>query len=420
MNYKGKKVVIMGLGLHGGGVGVAKFFCRKGSNVLVTDLRTKKELKKSVEKLSNFPIKHVLGEHKEKDFLKADLIIKNPGVPKESSFLKRAREKNIPIETDMNIFFQLVKKNKIIGITGTKGKSTVSALISDLLKNKYSNIITAGNMGISPLNFSIKKDTIIILELSSFALEDLKSSPNVAVVTNIYKDHLNRYKSFQEYIEAKKRIFKFQNGKDILVLNKKNKISKDFSKEAKSKVIFFSGKNENISAAVEVAKIFKISEKDIKKTISNFKGIPGRQEFVGEINGVKYINDTTATMPEAVISALKNLKSRIILIAGGEDKNINYKELSQNIIKKVSVLIIFPGTASKKIKEELKTEKIKMINVFSMKEAVNKANQLSEKGDIVILSPGAASFNMFKNEFDRGNQFKKEVINIKNENQRKK
>ena len=412
--FKNKKVTIMGLGLLGGGVGVAKFFCKQGAEVLVTDLKTKRQLKESVDKLKGLSIEFVLGKHRKEDFINTDLVIKNPGVPADSPYLKIAKKHKIPIKTDVSIFFDLCQA-PIIGITGTKGKSTTATLIYLLLKKKYNKTFLAGNIGISPLEIlsKITEKSKVILELSSFELEDLKQSPHIAVITTLFPDHLNRYKNFREYIEAKKPIFKYQRKNDILILNYDNPEVKKLASEAPSKVLFF--RNSCISDALAVAKLFKISKKDIKKVLSNFKGVPNRQELIAAKKGVKYVNDTTATTPQSVILAINTFKkrfpnSRIILIAGGLDKNLNYKNLAEEIKRNVSSLILLPGTASNKIKRELGSFKINWAR--SMKKAVKKAVSLAQKGDIILLSPGAASFNLFKNEFDRGEQFKEAVKNF--------
>jgi len=397
----------MGLGLHGGGVGAAKFFVKQGAKVLVTDLKTRKELKESVKKLNR--VKFVLGKHRKEDFINADLIIRNPAVPRESKYLKIAKDNNIPIKTDIDIFFNLCPC-QIIGITGTKGKSTVAILIYLFLKKKYSKTFLAGNIGVSPLELlgKIDKKSKVILELSSFELEDLKKSPHIAVITSLFPDHLNRYKDFKHYVDAKKSIFKYKNKNDILVLNNDDPETKKLYSEAKSKVYFF--KSSNVAAAVLIAKLFKISEKDIKKVLSNFKGVPHRQEFIVEKKGVKYFNDTTATNPKAVIFAIETFrkrfpKSKIVLIAGGEDKKLNYRNLARKIKHDIDYVVLLPGTSSDKLKKNLS----KFYSVNTMKQAVKKASSLAQKGDIVLLSPGAASFNLFENEFDRGNQFVKAI-----------
>ena len=457
--FKNKKVVIMGLGLHGGGVGVAKFFCKQGADVLVTDLKTRKQLKGSVDKLKGLSIEFILGKHRQRDFINTDLVIKNPGVPRDSFYLKIARKHKIPIKTDIGIFFDLCKA-PIIGITGTKGKSTVATLVYLFLKTKYPNVILAGNIGISPLeifskirtmprsarqnldsprykykNLELNKKSKIVLELSSFELEDLKKSPQVAVITNLFPDHLNRYKNFKSYIKAKESIFKYQKKDDILILNNSDFETRKLASEAPGRVYFFTPlevaktkkkhrafkpltgfKDSNVSAAIAAVKIFKIPEKNIKKVLSNFKGVSSRQELIATRKGIRYVNDTTATTPQSVILAINTFKekfpkSKIILIAGGSDKKLNYKNLAEEIKKNVSFLFLLPGTASKKIKKGLeKFDKIYLVK--SMKEAVKKAVSLAQKGDIILLSPGAASFDLFKNEFDRGEQFKEAVKNL--------
>lgn len=461
--FKDKKVTIMGLGLHGGGVGVAKFFCEQGAEVLVTDLKIKEQLEKSLNKLKKFNIKYRLGEHKEEDFINTDLIIKNPAVPQNSPYLEAARNNNIPITNDIDIFLEFCE-SFVIGITGTKGKSTTATLIYEILRSKSRNTVLAGNIGISPLEFldKINKKSRIVLELSSFELEDLKRSPQMAVITAIYPDHLDRYNFYEEYIETKKLIFKYQKPADFLILNYDNPQTRNFEKGANSRVYFFSnnfylkrdGKNpgcfvedgsvffadekepifntkeiklpgehnlSNILGAVTVAKILGIPNKNIRKVILRFGGVSNRQQIIAQINGIKYINDTTATMPEAVIQALRTIKeeysqSKIILIAGGQDKKLEYTELAREIAGKVEKLILLPGTASEKIEKELFNIKpgFKVISVESMPEAVKAASIEAQVQDIVLLSPAAASFNLFKNEFDRGDQFIKAVKKIKN------
>ena len=404
--FKNQKVIVMGLGLHGGGVGVANFFISQGAKVLITDLKTKSQLKESLAKLKTRSeltrSDLVLGKHRIEDFRNADLIIKNPDVPSNSKFLKIARGNKIPIKSDIQLFFELCPA-EIIGITGTKGKSTVSTLTAELLKEEYHTVL-AGNIGVSPLEFldDIKKNSKVVLELSSFILEDLQISPHIAVITNLFPDHLNRYKNFNEYTKAKKNIFKYQDENDVLILNKDLK-----NITSKSKIVYFDG--ENNSAAIAVAKEYKVPMKKIERVITTFKGVPHRQEFVADKKGVKYYNDTSATNPGSVKYALNKFEN-IILVAGGESKKLNYRALAKDIQESVKHLILLPGSASDLIERDLK--KFPLHRVKSMKMAVKKASMLAEKGDTVILSPGAASFNLFKNEFDRGNQFKKEVKNL--------
>jgi len=443
----------MGLGLHGGGVGAAKFFCKQGAHVLITDLKPKQELQKSLLKLKRLQITYVLGRHREEDFRGADLVIKNPDVPRESHYLAVARKHGVLITTDIEIVFER-SKAQIIGVTGTKGKSTVATLIYQLLKKKYPRIYLAGNIGGSPLEnlhrFSEKSK--VVLELSSFELEEMKQSPAIAVVTTLLPDHLNRYKNFQDYCDAKKPIFQYQRKSDILVLNYDDPRVRKFASTARARVYFYSTKKSdgkqfacfikkeriffdakkhpicsisfregthtlsNIIAAVSVAKLLRVPSLSIKKTLLTFKGLPHRQEYLQRKAGVQYVNDTTATMPDATIVALRTMKEkfpkgRLILIAGGQDKKLQYKKMAQEIRKTVNHLILLPGNASKKIKQEV-AKTVSLSFARSMELAVGKAAQSAKKGDVVLLSPGAASFNLFQNEFDRGEQFAKAVSSL--------
>ena len=434
--FKNKKVLIMGLGLHGGGAGVAKFFCKQGADVLVTDLKIKEQLKDSILKLKGLKIKYALGGHKEADFKEADLIIKNPDVSNNSPYLKIAQKNNIPVETDISLFFKL-SRAFIIGVTGTKGKSTTASIIYHILKLQNKRTFLAGNIGVSPLELlgKIKKGDRVILEFSSFELENLKQSPDIAVITNILPDHLNRYASMAEYIESKKIIFKYQKKSDILILNSDDLLAKSFAKEAQSRVCFFTagekstekyisdfklfGKHNlsNLSSAINVAKELNVPEEIIKKAVKSFKGVSSRQEFVREFKNVKYFNDTTSTMPESAIIAIDSFSekfpnSKLIFICGGQNKGLNYKKLADAIKEKVGDLIILPGTASDEVKKHLLGYN-KMHNASSMQKAVETAKNLAQKGDIVVLSPGATSFNIFKNEFDRGEQYVKAVKKLK-------
>ncbi|MDD3102199.1 MAG: UDP-N-acetylmuramoyl-L-alanine--D-glutamate ligase [Patescibacteria group bacterium] len=456
MNLNGKKVLVMGLGIIGGGLETVRWLLKQGAKITITDLRTEKELKPSLEKLKNFSIKYILGKHRPQDFKSADLIIKNPAVRNSSPFLKIAQDNQVPITTDINLFFELYP-GQIIGITGTKGKSTTTTLIYQILKKSRQKVNLGGNIGFSPLKFlnnKTKKDSKMILELSSFHLENLKKGPEIAVITNLFPDHLDRYKTFKKYIEAKKIILKRQSKKGIAILNYDNKKSYQLNSYCRGKVYWFSKKPfskkdgvflknqeiyfrqnnqlekicsvarikilgehnlENILAAVCVAAILKIKPQMIQKFLNDFSGIANRLELVRIFKGVKYYNDTAATMPEAAISALKSFNQPVILICGGADKNLKFQEFAQYIKKYGKIIILLPGTATPRLKSQIlsaKSEK-KIFEVKNMKEAIEMSQKNAKKGDIVLLSPGCASFGLFKNEFDRGGKFKKFVKNLK-------
>ena len=411
----------MGLGNYekGSGISAALFFARREAKLLVTDLKKRGNLEKQLKKLEKFKspgrIEYVLGRHRKNDFEKADFVFKNPGVPKDSPYLKIAGENKIPVINDWTVFFEERPDNLVVGITGTKGKSTTAALVCEMLKNAGRDAVLCGNTGQSPLAVlnKIKKDTIVVAELSSWLLQEfktIKKSPRIAVVTNLMPDHLDKYKNLREYYKDKENIFKFQKKGDFLVLNKDDKESKKFAEKTKAKIIWFSGKRNKYGAAIAVAELSGIPKKIVGNTIKNFKGVPHRLEFAGEKRGVKYINDSAATMPDAAVYALDSLKKykgKIILIAGGMDKKLDYKKFAGAINKNTKALILFPGAATDKIKENVHDSVMHMAR--DMKDAVAKAKSLAKRGDIVLLSPGAASFGLFANEFDRGNKFIREV-----------
>lgn len=456
LDLKNKKVLVMGLGLHGGGVGVAGWLATQGAKVTVTDLKTKQQLAKSLAELKGLPIKYVLGRHRREDFTKIDLLIKNPGVPDNSPFLQLAIKIGVPVESDISLFF-LQCAAPVLGITGTKGKSTTTTLVGEIFKIAKRRPVVAGNIRVSPLKFlkQIKKDSSVILELSSWQLESLakhQMSPRWSVITNLSPDHLNRYANYQAYIEAKTLIFKFQTPGDVCLLNRDNAICRRlgkivpgerywFSKKyfgaengsyVKSGVIYFRSPGreikvlpvasikllgehnlENVLAATAISLSAGAPLTAVRSAVKNFKGLPDRLELVSEYAGVKYYNDTTATAPAAAIQSLKTLsngKKRIILLAGGADKNLVFGDLAREIKKSAKAVVLFPGTATPKLKKELlKLNYWAITEASGMTEAVGFAKKLARAGEIVLLSPGCASFGLFINEFDRGEQFREQV-----------
>lgn len=433
LSFKGKKVLVMGLGLLGGGAGVAKFFAKEGAQVTVTDLKDKKELETSLKELNNFPIRYVLGKHEVKDFKTHDLVIRNPAVPLDSPFLAIAKKAGVLIEMESGIFFQLCPSKNIIGVTGTKGKTTTTLLIGEMLKRANYKVVVGGNLRISTLELleKVGDQTWVVLELSSWQLEGLithRISPHVAVITNIMPDHLNRYHSFAEYIWAKKIIFRFQKKDDIFVLSKDQEITKNLAREAKSQVVFFSQKTLpqslqkmiklpgihnllNVSCAYVVSKALGVSDDVIFKSVKNFSGVPDRLENVRELEGITFVNDTTATTPEATIAALSSFKNPVVLLCGGSDKNLNFSQLGKIVNKKAKTVLLLEGSATDKIEKEVDKKKIAG-RFANLKEAIWAAKERAVKGDVVLLSPSAASFGMFENEFDRGEQFRRIVSKL--------
>jgi len=311
---------------------------------------------------------------------------------------------------------------------------------------------------------------LVVLELSSWQLEGLAKhakSPHIATITNIMPDHLNRYAGMTEYIAAKKNIFKFQTKNDFLFLNAENKLVKNFAKEAKSKIRFFRANEakkfktnllgnhnlSNIAAAIKIAKHFKVGDNIIKKTLKNFNGLEGRIQKIAEINGVKYINDTTATTPDATIAAIESLadskkskNSKLILIAGGADKNLDFSALAKLIAQKVNFLVLLEGAATERLEKKIleytncrpetkpknlissrkrmnkrfftpldsvPNDKLFIKRANNMEKAVQLAASRAKKGDIILLSPACASFGMFRHEFERGEKFKHAIFILK-------
>jgi UDP-N-acetylmuramoylalanine--D-glutamate ligase len=455
-NFKDKKVLIMGLGLHGGAVAVVKWLLKKKAKLTITDIKSKQELKSSIDKIkSKQKIKYTLGGHDIKDFIEQDLIVQNPGVPADSKYLQQARKNKIPIVNEAVMFFGLYA-GKSIGVTGTRGKSTTATILHHILKTEIKGNVVAGNIATNPMFTvldKIKKDTWPVLELSSWHLENMaeyKKSPHVAVVTNVMVDHLNRYKSFANYKQAKLAIVKNQNKDDVAILNADNVHSYGFAKKAKAKKFFFSlrkkvrgaysskgwiyffdGKKvsrimpveeikllgehnlSNILAAVTVAKVIGVANKNIRLAVGKFKGVDYRLEYKGKIKNIDVFNDSTSTTPDATEAALRAMNcQQVVLIAGGEDKELDYKDLAKTIKNLASFVILLSGSGSEKLIKELNKinyPAYKLVtDIKKLKDAWRLAiKHVNKQEGCVLFSPAAASFNMFVNEFDRARQFDK-------------
>ncbi|KKQ53642.1 MAG: UDP-N-acetylmuramoylalanine-D-glutamate ligase [Parcubacteria group bacterium GW2011_GWD2_38_11] len=452
----------MGIGLHGGGVGTVKFLVTQGAKVIATDLRTKEQLGASLEKLKGLKnVEYVLGHHRMEDFSKVDMVIKNPAASWSDKHIKFALENKVPVEMDSSLFFKICK-NKIIGVTGTKGKTTTATLIYEILKTVGKNPIKIGIGQVSVLDklLLLKKDSVVVFELSSWRLSGLgraKLSPHIAVFKNIMPDHLNYYGTMEKYFQDKKYIFTNQKPKDWLVMNNDDELLKEATKEVSAQVVRFSyqplkrsravfiedeaiylnngidvkklaaikdvlipGRHNlsNVMAAIGAVYAFGISAVEIKKALPQLKGVAHRLEFVRELRGVKYYNDTAATIPDAAISGLNAFEKPIILIAGGTDKNLDFTEFAGEILEKTKNTILLKGNATEKILEKLRkiaSEEFlgNIETVSSMAEATTLAQKKAEQGDVVLLSPGAASFGLFANEFDRGDKFRDAVKKLK-------
>jgi UDP-N-acetylmuramoylalanine--D-glutamate ligase len=432
------KVLILGLGQYpnGSGIAAALYFAKQGHEVRVTDLKTAKELAANVKTLKKFKnVSFTLGRHDVKDVRWADLVVRNPRVRKDLREMKEATRLGLPMESDLSIFFKSCPC-PIVGITGTRGKSTTTTMIHEILwaSKKWREVWLGGNILKSPLNFlhQVTVKDLVVLEMSSFQLEatgEAGVSPQVAVWTNLMRDHLNAYPSMEEYAEAKAQIFRHQQPNDVVFFP----ASKDFdeyAKEAPGKVIrvkqgkfplLIPGAHNqmNASFAAAVASKLGVKKTTIQKTLKNFKGLPYREEVVAKKNGVIFVNDTTATTPDGTLAALASYgfpKSKgypdpnanyVHLIFGGADKELEFDEISQTLAKRKDIaLYLLPGTAEEKITKAFKKAGFGLfMKVKDMKEAFKTIKAYASKGDVVLLSPGCASFGQFKNEFDRGDQF---------------
>lgn len=427
-NYRDKKVVIMGLGSLGGGVGAARFFAQNGARVLVTDIRGKSDLTHSISQLSSWRIEYVLGQHRHDDFSSADLIIRNPSVRSDSAYLQTARDHGVPIEMSESLFMKLSPTSNIIGVTGTRGKSTTSAMIYEALKQSGKHTVLGGNVrGVSTLALleGLTKDSWVVLELSSWQLQSFgwyRISPPIAAVTNMYPDHLNYYQTMDDYAADKKNIFLFQKKGDVTILNSLNKYTHAFASEVPSKYVWFDDagwpadvpltvlgahNRENAACALSVCTCIGIDRQTAIHAIATFPGLPGRLQFVRERNGIRYINDTTSTTPIAGVKALEALpEGRIVLIAGGNTKNIPLDPFIAAIQKRVRYTVLFSGSAANAF-STLKNVSTP-IAIGDMKKAVEEATNHARSGDTILFSPGVTHLPL-RNEFERGDDFDREV-----------
>ncbi|MCX6723542.1 MAG: UDP-N-acetylmuramoyl-L-alanine--D-glutamate ligase, partial [Candidatus Staskawiczbacteria bacterium] len=335
----------------------------------------------------------------------------------------------IPYTTATNIFFSKIKElgNKTIGITGSKGKSTTTSLIYSILKEAGKNVTILGNIGnpmLEVLSRPINPDEIFVLELSSYQLDDIEYSPDIAVVTNLFPEHMDYHKGTKNYYDAKKNIIKFQNKNNVFVYNEKNKKLKNWLKDVKSKTIPFSNKNyldginlpligehnkENTLAAVAVVKELGISDKIIKSAIEKFKPLPHRLEFVGEFKNIKFYDDAISTTPESTIMAIKALKNVDTIFLGGEDRGYNFLQLGKTIKKyKIKNIVLFPDSGKK-----IKIMGLNFLKTKNMEDAVKFAYKYTTPGKICLLSCASPSYSLWKNFEEKGDQFKKFIIQLK-------
>jgi UDP-N-acetylmuramoylalanine--D-glutamate ligase len=428
-NFKGKKITLMGLGLLGRGVGDAEFLAACGAALIVTDLKAAVELAPSIERLKDFPnIVYHLGEHRLEDFENRDLVVRAPNTPLDSPFIARARERGIPVEMDASLFAKRSPAT-IVGITGTRGKSTVTHLIYEMALAAGKNPSLGGNergTATLPLLLTTDVTSTVILELDSWQLQgfaDAKISPHISIWTNFLPDHMNYYKGdMDRYFEDKAAIARFQEPGDFFATTRevKEKIESRFGALKETCVtdpaipddweVSLLGEHNRRNAAFACAagRAMGITDDIIKNTLKTFSGLPGRLQLLGEKNDIAFYDDGNSTTPEATIAALRALAPRkrpIILIAGGSDKALDFSAMVAEIMQSVKHLVLFDGAATEKI-TALLSKDFPFTRAGSMSEAFAAALSVAAPHDIILLSPGATSFGIFKNEYDRGDQFK--------------
>ncbi len=448
MEIKNKKISI--IGAVRSGIGAAKLAKKLGAIPFVSDSGSEEKLKQSIEILKSESIDYEIGIHSNKAY-NCDLMVVSPGVPSDAEVIKVAKTKNLKIISEIEFASWFCKSN-LIAITGTNGKTTTTALCGYLFNECGKKTYTAGNIGLafSEIALDAKADEFVSLEISSFQLDLIdKFKPSVAMILNITPDHLNRYEnSIERYAKSKLAIFKNQKSSDYLILNKDSGLLNQYFKNADSTLLYFSttdkvlngcyldnqtikfvkkGKEEfscpvsevsikgehniqNAMAVIIAAKIYNLENQKVLEALKSFKGVEHRLEFVREIEGIKFINDSKATNIDSVIVALKSFNEPILLILGGQDKGNDYSMIENLVVDKVKKIYAIGSSAEKvfnyfhqKVKTEIKKD---------LDEVVNAALSEGRNGDIVLLSPACASFDMFNNYEHRGEVFK-EIVNSK-------
>lgn len=443
--FAGERVLVMGLGSFGGGVGAARFLVSQGAKVTVTDLRTEEQLAQSLAQLARLPISYHLGGHREEDFTPAhaDLIVANPAVPYDSPYLAVAGAEGVEVTAEICIFFPLCRA-PIVGVTGSNGKSTTCAMIGAVLestvKSQGQQVWLGGNIGgVNLLERidEIKPRDTVVLELSSFQLYYLGQtgrSPHIAVVTNITANHLDWHGDMDAYVRAKQNILRGQSAGDHAVLNRLDRALGDWADLTAGQVIWYPNKgwevidlqvpgrhNQlNAAAALAVADVLGVEEGAARDALQQFAGLAHRLELVAEIAGVRYYNDSIATTPDSVIAAVSAFAEKKVLILGGYDKKIPLKGLAENLVHdgRVEAAIVMGQVRDELIEQienakvEAGTELPRCLRAGDLSQAVTLAKDAAGAGMIVLLSPGCASYDMFRNFQDRGEQFRSIVAKL--------
>jgi len=434
---------VLAVGLARTGVATALFCAARGARVTATDTRNESEIGDAIGKLRDAGVSLELGGHKERTFLEQDLIIPSPGVPADEKHLQAARGKGIAVWSEIELAYRFLK-GWLVGITGSNGKTTTTSLVEHILRKAGMQTILAGNIG-TPLIGTVeamKDETWTVVELSSFQLELIETfRPNIGVFLNLTPDHLDRHRTLAAYGAAKARVFERQTGEDAAILNADDTATTPYS-PAVPRVYWFSRKQrvaqgayvrdeeivfrqdgkeevllklediplagahnvENVLAAAVASRLAGASAAAIAKGVSSFAGVEHRLEFVAEISGVRYYNDSKATNVDATLKALDSFSGRILVILGGKDKGSDYSAL-QKPLREKAILALLIGAAAEKIEKQI-SGSVALERAETLERAVETASHAAQRGDVVLLAPACASFDQFQNYEHRGRVFK--------------
>jgi UDP-N-acetylmuramoylalanine--D-glutamate ligase len=447
--FKDKKLAILGFGLEG--KSTFNLLTKHGLKPAVIDRTDENSFRQKNPDLPK-ETELKLGNDYLNSLDQYEVIFKSPGIPILTDEIQSAIKKGVVFTSQLELFFQICPSG-LIGVTGTKGKGTTSSLISEILKNTGKKVLLGGNIGVPAIDLldEVTEESKVVLELSSFQLQTLKQSPNIAVVLNVTSDHLDYHKSVFEYREAKMNIVKFQKETDYAVINADYEVPLGFAEKTKAKKRYFSKEKpvegcyvqngqiyletkegvlaiaktgelqlrgrhnlENITAACLAAYLAGADIGSIIKTVKKFKGLEHRLELVRDLNGIKYYNDSFSTVPETAIAAVRSFEEPKIVILGGSYKGSDYKELGEVIRRSNTKAAILIGEMADEISKALGSgfSGKKITGLTNMADMVKTASDLAEKGDVVLLSPACASFGLFENYKDRGKQFKEAVSNL--------
>lgn len=442
---KKMKIAIIGAGVSN--LPLLTYLNHLGCDITLFDQKSLEDMKLETKQLlEKEKVQFYGGKNYLESLVGFDIIFRSPSFLPTNKYLRKEKERGAIITTEVEQVIRLTPA-KVIGITGSKGKTTTTTIINHILTNLGYHTYLGGNIGVplfNQLDHMIEED-IVVLELSSFQLMEMSVSPSISIITNISPDHLDIHKNYEEYINAKKYIFKNQTKDDILVLNKDDKIVKEFSKEAVGKIRYFGtkdiennyyleeefikyqgkgiidtrklllkGKHNylNICAALNAIHDYIQKNQDkLEDILTKLNSVSHRLEFVREINGVKWYNDSASTTPDKTLAGINAFDCDIVLIAGGYDKNISYAPLAKPILENVSKLILFGNTKDKIYNEVIAEKKrqkkdLEIYVMDTLEEVVEVAYQVSKKGEVVLFSPASASFDMFQNAYQRGDLFK--------------